>query len=895
MPLSFGWANLITNSIWHIFLYLSNLIYTIGILFIVCRWSRKTLVSFAQSKTIFINVVILVLLVIGVLAQTLLFYGADPVLQLVVPIIVLFPVTAFFHLIIKFGLISKEQISTTQVIINDQTRRRMYSYLTFFFIGLSVLSFAYEWLLRPAADQWRTAAVRSGILIIIGLLLHLFQRLKKDNMRFCLNTDMVLLSIPVVSALFIKYGTISWAFPIVLIIFTFVFNRPHFLITVSVTAIVSQLIIWVYQVHGPGYPSIYSLATKIFFYFVFFILGLYINQIYVAKLKENTFQIDLQKLIADISCDFARIDIFNMDQYINSMLAKTGVFFNADRCYIFLIDDAKSEVSLSYEWCCTNITPASGLVKPCPWSEYSQFFDKMSDHHTVYIEDARKLPDGFIKNNGMIVDKDIISLVSAPIETNGSMYGFIGISTVSTPLILSSSSLEALQTFANFLADKFMMLKAEKAIERLAFYDQLTELPNRLLFNDRMVQAIHLCRRTEKFLGLVFMDLDCFKTINDTMGHSGGDAIIKEIAQALSHRVRKSDTVARFGGDEFLILLNDIADYKQIPQIAEKVMNLFASPIKLRDQEYFVTASAGISVYPFDGEDCATLIKNADSAMYQAKAKGANSMVMCTSAMKEEVQRNIILSNSLYRALERNEFKVVYQPQVSLSSGRIVGFEALLRWHHPQLGVISPGLFIPLSEKNGLINGIGEWVLKTACIQNKKWQDMGYPTFRMSVNLSVLQFRNPRLVETVESILNETGLKPECLEMEITESAAVSETSYIMTVLRSLKNLGVTISIDDFGMEYSSLKRLKELPVDRIKIDIQFIKGLENNEKDQAITMIIINLAKNLGLHVIAEGVETQPQLQFLKNRQCDEVQGYYFYKPMPPDKVTQLLENSTF
>ena len=424
----------------------------------------------------------------------------------------------------------------------------------------------------------------------------------------------------------------------------------------------------------------------------------------------------------------------------------------------------------------------------------------------------------------------------------------------------------------------------------MAYYDHLTGIPNRILFSDRLSQAIHLAKRNERFVGVLFLDLDGFKMVNDTMGHSGGDALLKELARGLHSRLRKTDTLARFGGDEFLLLINNLTDEKDIIKIADTIMELFKHPFSISEQEFYVTASIGIAMYPLDGEDAETLIKNADLAMYMAKERGKNRYVLCTNDMKEEVERNIQLSNQLYRAQERDEMVLYYQPQVKLCTGEITGLEVLLRWRHPEHGLIPPNIFIPLAEANGTINGIGEWVLKTAVHQNRMWQDKGFPAVRIAVNLSAVQFNNPNLVDCVESIVMASKLEPKYLELEITESIATKESSNIIDALNRLKKLGISISIDDFGTEYSSLNRLKLLPIDRIKIDMQFIQGIESSEKDQAITKVIINLAKSLGLEVLAEGVETVPQLEFLNQKMCDEVQGYYYYKPMPAEEIEDLF-----
>jgi EAL domain-containing protein (putative c-di-GMP-specific phosphodiesterase class I) len=319
-------------------------------------------------------------------------------------------------------------------------------------------------------------------------------------------------------------------------------------------------------------------------------------------------------------------------------------------------------------------------------------------------------------------------------------------------------------------------------------------------------------------------------------------------------------------------------------------MGAFNRPMYVGEHEFFITASAGIAIYPDDGRDSNTLKKNADLAMYEAKELGKNQAAFCTAGLKEDVERRVQLSNLLYRALENRELVLYYQPLVDIATKKIIGVEALLRWDHPELGMISPGVFIPLAEQTGLINPIGRWVLETACRQNKAWQDAGLAPLRLAVNLSVEQFHDPNLVEIVGETLNDTGLEAQYLELEITESIAIRETGYICQILQKLKTLGVLIAIDDFGTKYSSLARIKQLPIDRIKMAMEFVHGISVSEKDEAIAKVIINLASNLGLKVIAEGVETESQFEFLKSRVCDEVQGYYFYRPMPAADLERLL-----
>lgn len=597
-------------------------------------------------------------------------------------------------------------------------------------------------------------------------------------------------------------------------------------------------------------------------------------------------------VFSEISFDFVSVNPANMDEKINALLSKTGSFFLVDRTYVCLINHQDGAMTYTHEWRQEGIEPGAGIMHNAPLDMFPWWMEQLASNQLIYIEDVSKLPDEAGAEKARLVRQNIKSAVAIPIEEHGKLLGFIGLDSVASLKVWPGEHLKLLKILANLLADGLIKIQSEKKSEYLAYYDHLTGLPNRTLFADRLTQALHLAKRNERFIAVMFMDLDRFKTVNDTIGHSGGDTIVQEVAKGLARRLRKADTVARFGGDEFLIMLNNIPDSKHITGIADKIMRLFENPFMVNGQEFFITASVGVAVYPFDGEDAETLIKNADIAMYKAKSRGKNQYVLCTAGMREDVRKNMILSNSLYRALERHELVVYYQPQVRLDTGKIVGLEALLRWRHPEMGLVSPGVFIPLAEKSGLIHSIGEWVLKTAVRQNKTWQNMGLPPLRMAVNLSVSQFNNPRLVDDVGNILQEAGLPPEYLELEITESIATKEADYTVSVLNKLKKLGVTISIDDFGVEYSSLNRLKLLPIDRIKIDMQFIHGIEGSEKDQAITKVIINLAKSLGLEVLAEGVETAPQLEFLCQKMCDEVQGYYFYKPMPAAELEALLKS---
>jgi diguanylate cyclase (GGDEF)-like protein/PAS domain S-box-containing protein len=422
---------------------------------------------------------------------------------------------------------------------------------------------------------------------------------------------------------------------------------------------------------------------------------------------------------------------------------------------------------------------------------------------------------------------------------------------------------------------------AEAHIQRLAHFDPLTGLPNRVLLNDRSQQALHVARRCNQPVALMFLDLDHFKNINDSLGHRVGDKVLVELATRLRSAVRDQDTVSRLGGDEFILLLPD-TDSIGAAEVADKLLQAALMPFHIEQHELTVTPSIGIALYPRDGADFDTLCKCADAAMYRAKEDGRNSYRFFTSQIQAHSDRSLLLGNALRRALERQQLTLHYQPQITMETGQIVGAEALLRWQHPDLGAISPAEFIPVAEGNGLILSIGEWVIRSAVAQLASWIERGMTPITMAVNLSSIQFRHANLPELVTQILTESGVPAEFLELELTEGVAMTNPLEAIAVMDDLHQRGIRMSIDDFGTGYSSLSYLKRFQVYKLKIDQSFVRDITVDPDDKAIVGAIISLASSLGLRTIAEGVETEGQLAFLRARGCTEAQGYYFSPPLP-------------
>ena len=429
-------------------------------------------------------------------------------------------------------------------------------------------------------------------------------------------------------------------------------------------------------------------------------------------------------------------------------------------------------------------------------------------------------------------------------------------------------------------------------VDYLAYYDTVTQLPNRALFEDRLAQAIVMAKSSGQTLAVLFISLDQFKKVNDTLGHGPGDILLREFAERLKSCIAQTDTVARFGSDEFALLRTQIEGADDVIETIGSLSQVLKFVFELDGQELFATASVGISLFPVDGEEGHTLLKNAGAALYKAKRSGGANYQFYTADIHDRASRRLSLETTLRRAIQNHEFLLHYQPKVSVDSLEITGVEALIRWHHPQLGLVSPAEFIPLAEDTGLIIPIGEWVLKEACLQNKRWQTQGFAPIRTAVNISARQLHDHGFADTVIRILKETNLAPQYLELELTESSIMQNAELAANVLSRLKSMGIYCSIDDFGTGYSSLASLKRLPINALKIDKSFVSEAPSEPDDAALVMAIVTLAHNLRLKVIAEGVETEEQLRLLHLLRCDEIQGFLFSKPLPADAFVSLLDS---
>lgn len=472
---------------------------------------------------------------------------------------------------------------------------------------------------------------------------------------------------------------------------------------------------------------------------------------------------------------------------------------------------------------------------------------------------------------------------------------------VAVPVQLSIGAFQHGQEelFTVVVQDISERVKFEEQLARLAYYDPLTGLPNRRLFHDRLAQAIIRAERQEKLVGILFFDLDRFKEINDTLGHLVGDLLLQAAAKRLTEVVRKDDTVARLGGDEFTVVLTDISNVQEAAQVAEKVIRLFSHPFEVGEHEVFISTSIGITIYPFDDNDIESLIKNADTAMYKAKTHGRNNYQFYDAYMGVDSRERLTLETALRKAVQQSDLMLHFQPQVLLHyqpqydrfSGQIVGAEALARWQHPDYGLLYPDRFIALAEETGLIIPVGEWLLRAACEQSVAWRRKGLPPMRLAVNVSPRQLQHKGIVDQIRRVLHETGADPAHLEIELTESLILHNNAEIRSVLYTLKDMGLALSIDDFGTGHSSLANLQLLPVDAVKIDKSFVHNITHDEHSAAIAVAIIDMAHKMGIRVVAEGVEMEEQLVYLYTHQCDTMQGFYFSRAVSAVDFEALLK----
>lgn len=598
-----------------------------------------------------------------------------------------------------------------------------------------------------------------------------------------------------------------------------------------------------------------------------------------------------QSMIFKVALDTMSLTDENYEAKIQILLKRISNYFNIDRTYLFFVNYEEKSMVCSQEWV-NNVTEISGnLNKKICLKNYSWWVNQLIKNKPIYIKDVCAMPIEASVEQQKLMKRGVKSVLAIPLSIEGKVQAFIGLDSIESIENWTEESIEQIYIIGDILSKGITQVNNNKKINFLSYYDPLTDLPNRLLLTKKLKNDIYQSQHSEPFISIMFINLDGFKVINDNFGYDQGNALLKQVSERLVEIVNKNDIVSRTDSDQFILYISNYQNQENLDNISSQIIQAFNIPFVLRGEEYNITASMGVSCYLRDGTDVENLIRYAYMAMNKAKCLGKNQYQHCTTKIKEEALETITLTNDLYKAIERNQLLLHYQPKVKGLTGEIVGVEALLRWNHPELGFVPPFKFIPLAEKTQLILPIGYWVLDNAAKQLKVWQEKGYKPIKIAVNFSVYQLSHPRIIEQIEEILERHSLEAKYLEVEITESLAMDKNYKIKETLKKMKKMGITLSIDDFGKEYSSFNRLKESPMDAIKIDMSFVQGIGVSAEDEGIVRSVLSLADNLGLKTTAEGVETKEQAEFLNNTACDHLQGYYFHRPMEPVELENLLK----
>ena len=884
-----GWVNISVNNGWDWFYNIYYIIFTLIGIWLLLQWGRKNEEVKIKKKAYLMIISFVAAMFTGTVTEMVINRYFTFHAPQIAPVVAIIPMAVIYYSIRHWGLMTPIKVTFTEpgVILNPENLKKIYKIVSMVFITGSLINLVSQFYFGNKSAV--SVLIFSLILFCIGILIQvIFNVVTSDYIKNLSVVIIIAISIPLVTLWFIDSGSATiWAAPVIFILISVVFNKKHLLYVIGSTVLLTQIIVWVLKpsvvvtLNGADYISRISIIAIILW------VAFYVNEIYVKRLAENEDQIKFQKMVSRVSADFIGINENNPDLEMISFLKHSGEYFQIDRTFfISMKPDYKN-----YEWYSDMLDSALDKIPEITGTNFSWLNKQIQQNDIFCFTDMKQIPNEALNEREIIIKNNVKSFLAVPINRKGIYFGALLLISLKDNKQCSDNKRTQVHILANILADALVRMEAEKEIQFMAYYDTLTGTPNRILFKNRLIQAIYKAKRNTSMIGIIYINLDGFKVVNETIGQMSGNDVLKEVAVRLSDCIKKSDTVSRFGGDEFVIQIQQLSDIQDLKNIVEKISGSLTEPFYVRSQEFFITASLGISIYPTDGEDADELIRNADLAMYRSKENGKHRYTFCTKEIKNDVLKKMKLTNSLYRAMERQEFLVFYQPQVSVLTEEIIGFEALIKWKNDEFGWISPSTFIPLAEQTGLIFPIGKWVLETACRQNKAWQDAGYPKVKMAVNLSVEQFRDKKLIHIIKQTLEQTGLEARYLELEITEGTAVETIDHATGMLNELKQLGTSISIDDFGTEYSSLARLKILPIDQLKIDIQFIRNMMNSKKDRAIVKTIIQLAKNLELNVIAEGVERLDQLEILRQEECDSIQGFYYFKPMEVTEVDAMLK----
>lgn len=890
---SSGWFNTTSNSILDYFFYVYYILFTFLTFVVLLKWKktrddqRVKITAYMMIATILLGIVIgsvTDIILRNVLSET------TPLLGVTYAII---PMIAVLVAIKRHGLMVPNKVEATSRKKEDVYIEKRYKFLKMLYIILVAGSLIYIAGTYFVDNQNLENVIFVGTIILCSAIyIRLIPEVFNQDRTWTFNLFILVL---IANAALIvlqqdKSNATAWFIPILLTIILLLYGST----LLSVASLLPVFIITLFTRSRYTGEVILDnaafLRRSIVLVFIIILIN-YINIVYRGILTKNEKYKTARKELTKVSTQFIAIDTQNIEGKVNELVEVANELLNTsfgivvkyrdDSALEKAIDESQKSrlIFLEKE---TMLKGLGTLEVQHKQGEPVQIYDFETHlrEHEIFAS--------------IIQVDDVKSALIVPIIRDNHLLGSLVFGSKKRQQ-WGREDEEALILLRNILADAWLKIESQNEITKLAYYDGLTGLFNRTMFQIQMEKILNLSNELDMKLGVMFLDLDDFKRVNDTLGHESGDILLQVLAKRIQDQLRSEDSICRFGGDEFLIMLPEIHHLDNIYPIAERVMSVFNEDVEIGENKLKVTASMGISVYPEDGSSVDALIKHADMAMYESKYSGKNKYLVCTDEMKRRVNEKIELTNDLHSALANNELLLMYQPQINVEKDSIYGFEALIRWQHPDRGLVSPGVFIPLAEQSGLINSIGEWVLREACEQNVRWIKESYGEHIMAVNISVDQLKDDSFADLVAEVLKVTHMPPKLLELEVTESVAIHETDKVIERLADLRAMGIAIAIDDFGTEYSSLSRLKKLPIDRLKLAMEFVHNIDKSNKDQALVKVIIELSRNMNLNLIAEGVETREELEYLINNGCTEIQGYYYFKPITVEAIESVMKEGDF
>ena len=873
-PSAYGWIYVSSNTPGDIFFNFYYAIFSLLNFILLYKWFKNTKNTNEKKQAKHLLYSLLAVTALGTITDIIFNSYSKIKIPSLAPIIFMILSFSIFYSIKKYNLLKHNNTYynlENKHMLSAGDKNHFHGYISVVFLIISagtVLHYVLKQLSFYHGLQF------SLVLLFIGAVILLIPEtsLSNENQENFL-ISLIVISIPYILLKFAnQYGSnILWVFSFIMIVVSIPFKNKKLFYWVLSSSIFSVFLSWYNSPKFIVEIGSIDYISRILFLAILGILVKYINDTFIKRLLENEKQIEFQNLLVRITEKFLNVKSENFDSYIDLLLKDIGP-----------ISQAKSIQFLKHSTYFDIDTNDSILIA----LKDTLFFKISIQKNATFLVTK----DIFEKNThikGVYNDEDTVFLI-VPIVENRNILGFFSFEYSDYKNKWFAKNYKIFDIFSNILVDVNNSIKTKLQLHSLAYYDELTGLPNKSLFYNKLNELISNDKTND--IGVMLIDLDDFKYVNNTLGHTWGDSVIKEVSRRLLGVLKADDFIARFGGDEFLLLFPNIKrklyDYDTI----EEIKSVFKKPFIINNHEFFISCSGGLSVYPDDGETVNTLLKNADLAMNTVKIKEKKNILIYSSEMKKFAYEKMMITNYLYKAIEQKELSLLYQPKISLETGKVVGVESLLRWNHPSLGPIAPEIFIPIAEENNLIHTIGQWTLNEACAQLLHWEKLNKQPVNISVNVSTSQFRTFSFANFIKNLLNESSINPELLELEITESIFSDDSESITAQIHNLKSLGLKISIDDFGTKFSSLSRLKDLPIDKIKIDKKFIAEINLDKKGETILSSIISMGKNLGLTVIAEGVETEEQKNFLMKEKCDKIQGNYFFPPMSADELTRLL-----